>query len=90
MLKISENNGTEEIGLVTPTPGPVEKWLTHQNGDARCWSALWLLMPWCKSTRSSATTILTYICCRRPVLMQNGYFQFEHKVKSRLPSDAIW
>ena len=21
MLKISENNGTEEIGLVTPTPG---------------------------------------------------------------------
>ena len=22
MLKISENNGTEEIGLVTPTPGP--------------------------------------------------------------------
>ena len=23
MLKISENNGTEEIGLVTPTPGPL-------------------------------------------------------------------
>ena len=22
MLKISENNGMEEIGLVTPTPGP--------------------------------------------------------------------
>ena len=22
MLKISENNGTEEIGLVTPTPEP--------------------------------------------------------------------
>ena len=22
MLKNSENNGTEEIGLVTPTPGP--------------------------------------------------------------------
>ena len=22
MLKTSENNGTEEIGLVTPTPGP--------------------------------------------------------------------
>ena len=28
MLKISENNGTEEIGLVTPTPGPL--WGTKQ------------------------------------------------------------
>ena len=25
MLKISENNGTEEIGLVTPTPGFYKK-----------------------------------------------------------------
>ena len=26
MLKNSENNGTEEIGLVTPTPGLLTHW----------------------------------------------------------------
>ena len=29
MLKKSENNGTEEIGLVTPTPG-LSTWLLAQ------------------------------------------------------------
>ena len=34
MLKISENNGTEEIGLVTPTPGLVsgnQIWVHSRN-----------------------------------------------------------
>ena len=34
MLKISENNGTEEIGLVTPTP---ELWSRDVAGTLLSW-----------------------------------------------------
>ena len=32
MLKNSENNGTEEIGLVTPTPGSLDQQATPSHG----------------------------------------------------------
>ena len=40
----------------------------------RCWLALWLLMHWCFSTRSSAATILTKYPFFR-AFTQNGCFQ---------------
>ena len=33
--------------------------IKNPGGIMRCWSAFWLLMAWCLSTRPSATTILT-------------------------------
>ena len=50
MLKNSENNGWEEIDLVTPTLGDYERLSRHSVGPVHRWVAEW-------STRFRATTL---------------------------------
>ena len=60
MLKISENNGTEEFGLVTPTPEPMTKFYHTKE--------------WCKLSSGCFNIKMLFAYTGIPVIKIKGLF----------------